>query len=109
MSLPYVHIQPCGCVCCEAVRVGAFRGKGLYRAIPAHHQPTVSGTTTWTLKRFEWGFKVPPGELVWVEREVKRAEKGGHLDAVVIWLVESEADFERRSDLCTSKRWLVPA
>src|SRR5690606_23847221 len=85
VTLPYAHAQPCNCVCCETVRVEAFRGPGLYQAIGRRDAPSHSGTTTWTLDAFLWGLSVPPGQLVWVEREVLREEKGGHLKGVVVW------------------------
>lgn len=104
VSLPYHHKQPCGCVNCEDVRLLAFRGPGIYKA-----QLVYGGAVTWTLDAFVWGRRIPSGQLVSVERDVLRHEKGGHLDAVVVWLLEDGADFGKRSRLCTSKRWLEPA
>lgn len=107
--LLYTHKQPCLCLCCEGVRLKAFSGPGLYKAIASPYVNGGSGTTTWTLDAFMWGRRIPAGEFVWVARDVRRDEKGGHLDAAVIWLLEDGADFSRETRLCTSKRWLEPA
>jgi hypothetical protein len=103
VSLQYLHEQPCSCTSCEHIRRCAYRGPGAYRAVGAH------GAATWTLDAFLWGPAIPAGQLVYVQREVKRSEKGGHVEGVVIWPLEDGADFSKATRLCTSKRWLEPA
>lgn len=111
-ELPYVHEQPCACTNCEGVRHDAFKqhGPGLYKAIArAKNYGGGSGTTTWTLDRFEWGEGIPAGTPIWVERLVAKPEHGYHIHGAVIWVFDGDARrFAKKSRLCTSVRWLEP-
>lgn len=110
----YVHAQPCGCTNCEGVRLNWHTGSGLYKAIAREaRMGGGSGTTTWTLDKFEWGERIEVGELIYVVRDLVPGEAGydrWHPCEVLIIPLDGKGDrFARGPRLCTKKKWIEPA